>query len=261
MKTRFACYTCGKRKAARGKNANGTPMRRCAPCTKREHARRANMPHTVYKLSFPEYNAHYIGVTKRYLTERLHGHKHSPVNFLVGKYLREGAEYRMHEIATYKKRGNALKREAAEIERERVLASCVGGTTILNVADTGLASELVSLSTAKRTPEHKRIGMFAKKSGRKYARKSSAQKCSWCYRILPASNFHSDPTRSSGLMSRCRECQNVKGRATYWAKKSGRKNAVSAAHAKAKAERRAFGLALIRNAAADLPTAHIGENV
>jgi len=42
---------------------------------------------------------------------------------------------------------------------------------------------------------------------RKYPRKASGHHvCSWCWRKLPVSEFHSDPCRSVGLSSRCREC-------------------------------------------------------
>ena len=79
----------------------------------------------------------------------------------------------------------------------------------------------------------------------KYPRKASGHHvCSWCWRKLPVSEFHSDPCRSVGLSSRCRECVLVQGKERQEAIRKGEDT--SAAYLRAKLARQALRKTKIR---------------
>ena len=79
----------------------------------------------------------------------------------------------------------------------------------------------------------------------KYPRKASGHHvCSWCWRKLPVSEFHSDPCRSVGLSSRCRECVLVQGKERQEAIRKG--GDTSAAYLRTKLARQALRKTKIR---------------
>lgn len=79
----------------------------------------------------------------------------------------------------------------------------------------------------------------------KYPRKVSGHHvCSWCWRKLPVSEFHSDPCRSVGLSSRCKACVSVQTRERQQAIRKG--GDTSAAYLRAKLARRALRKTKIR---------------
>lgn len=80
---------------------------------------------------------------------------------------------------------------------------------------------------------------------RKYPRKASGHHvCSWCWRKLPVSEFHSDPCRSVGLCSRCRECALIQEKERREAIRKGEDT--SAAYLRTKLARQALRKTKIR---------------
>ena len=73
----------------------------------------------------------------------------------------------------------------------------------------------------------------------KYPRKTSGHHvCSWCWRKLPVSEFYTDPCRSVGLSSRCKECALVQDKERRQAIRKGEDT--SAAYLRTKLARQAL---------------------
>lgn len=79
----------------------------------------------------------------------------------------------------------------------------------------------------------------------KYPRKASGHHvCSWCWRKLPVSEFHTDPCRSVDLSSRCRECVLLQGKERQEAIRKG--GDTSAAYLRTKLARQALRRTKVR---------------
>ena len=181
----------------------------------------------IYKISFPDGSA-YVGQTRKSISLRLSQHRgSSPCNsILQGKLLIMKPTVEI--LSRCREQGAADREEKEQImQLEKPINRYVGGRRINSNPEAPLLSN--NRWSKKRN----------RRERRKYPRKASGHHvCSWCWRKLPVSEFHSDPCRSVGLSSRCRECVLAQDRERNEAIRKGK--STSAAYMRTKLARQAL---------------------
>lgn len=156
----------------------------------------------VYRIRFPDDAAEYVGITSRPLADRIYAHRNrGPTNVELSARLRAGDAWEASTISRHRTKDAALEAERREVARLRRPINVFGVTAPRAVARTAAMAPLAEpLELARgRRRRSRRV--------RRYGRTGRRQRCSVCRRELSSERFCSDPSRSSGLMSRCKDCE------------------------------------------------------
>lgn len=150
----------------------------------------------IYLLRFTD-GTRYVGQTVQPLEHRIrqHGDYRTTGSGGLVERIREGLLMEAVVLSCHRKQAAADRAEAAAIRRESRRYGPGSSVAVINRG--GNIVRLPSEPAARRDGKYPR-------------RESPAVVCSWCRRSQPSSVYRSDRSRSSGLGSRCRECENVR---------------------------------------------------
>ena len=152
----------------------------------------------VYKISFSD-GAEYVGQTVN-VKRRIQKHIAQPVNQQLYEHLKN-LEYSVKIIYEHEKLSYVNASEKKNILLlEKPLNVYVGGIPIRR---TGVKPQMNKQFCNK---------WKNKKRGVVYPRISGEYICGWCERMLDASSFHTDKSRSVGIGSRCKDCIHYKSK-------------------------------------------------
>ncbi len=153
----------------------------------------------VYRIRFAD-GAEYVGVTSRPLADRIYAHRNKRAcNAELTARLRAGDPWEAETLSGHRTKDAALEAERREVARLAKPINVFGATAPRAVVRSGAAAP-------QATPYGLRVRRRPRRA-RRYSRSNRRQRCSVCRRELAAERFCSDPSRSSGLMSRCKDCE------------------------------------------------------
>ena len=176
----------------------------------------------IYQIDFPD-GAAYVGQTIRPIEKRIWSHGYAPVNHELAKRLHRGDAYTVKVLSRHRLPARAYE---AEVKAIMALEKPINKWHVTKP----------TLTNGKGVNLDKVRPAWRRRRKRVYERTRPIQKCSWCWRVLKASEFGSDRGRAGGLASRCKDCEQV--RKSYIAKAMKvRCNAYKTAYQQAKAER------------------------
>ena len=158
----------------------------------------------VYRYDFPDGSC-YIGQTYLTLAARHSNHKNNPCNRYLMHQIKKYPDVRPTEISAHRDMGELRQAELAEIRR---LTTEDKPLNSLNLPDGVLRYLPPNLSPLTPLEEDKLIygGGHARRRTKRFERSPHGQRCAWCRRDLPSSEYVTCRARTSGLDRRCRDC-------------------------------------------------------